>query len=340
MNARSNNLIPRPRPSNWLAVTATALLALAMPAATLAAGTLDQSQTLFGSLRSLIGIYPGGAPATYAQTFTSGLSGTLDRVDLPLRVVGNPGVPLVVEIRSLDSVGNPAGPVLGSANVASADLPHPDGTAWDDYSPHGDYTTFSFQIVQLTTPAPVLAGVSYAIVLSAPGANPDIFGGADFAGANRYEWAGTSSDAYAPGQHFVFFDSAWTGTAIDDAFKTYVASGPTYAATVQQPINANGSSVFKAGKGVIPVKFVLAADGAPTCTLPAATIVLTQTSGASPGVVNESDYTMAADTGSDFRISNCQFVYNLSTKSLLIGTYQIEIQINGQIVGGVAFELR
>jgi hypothetical protein len=113
-----------------------------------------------------------------------------------------------------------------------------------------------------------------------------------------------------------------------------------FTAAVQQPINADGSSVFKAGKGVVPVKFSLAVDGVPTCTLPAATIALTQLTGAVTGPVNESEFVMPADSDSNFRIDSCQYSYNLSLKSLSAGTYRVEIKIGGQVVGSANFELR
>jgi hypothetical protein len=117
------------------------------------------------------------------------------------------------------------------------------------------------------------------------------------------------------------------------------ASG-VFTAAVQQPINADGSSVFKAGKGVVPVKFSLAVDGVPTCTLPAATIALTRLTGAVTGPVNESEFVMPADSDSSFRIDSCQYVYNLSLKSLSAGTYRVEIKIGGQVVGSANLELR
>ena len=113
-----------------------------------------------------------------------------------------------------------------------------------------------------------------------------------------------------------------------------------FTAAVQQPINANGSSAFNAGKGVLPVKFSLAVDGNPTCTLPAATIALTRLSGAVTGPVNESEFVMPADSDSSFRIDSCQYVYNISLKSLSAGSYRVEIKIGGQAVGSATFELR
>jgi hypothetical protein len=113
-----------------------------------------------------------------------------------------------------------------------------------------------------------------------------------------------------------------------------------YSASVQQPINPDGSSTFKANKGVIPVKFSLTLNGAATCTLPAATIVVTRTAGGTPGAVDESIYLLAADSGSNFRNSGCQYVYNLAASSLGVGTYRVDIIINGVVVGHGVFALQ
>lgn len=50
---------------------------------------------------------------------------------------------------------------------------------------------------------------------------------------------------------------------------------------------------------------------------------------------------MAADSGSNFRIdpNACQYIYNLSASSLGVGTYRLDISING-IVGHAVFALQ
>jgi hypothetical protein len=111
-------------------------------------------------------------------------------------------------------------------------------------------------------------------------------------------------------------------------------------ATVQQPINRDGSSVFNAKRGVVPVKFTLTQNGSATCTLPAATIGVTRTAGAVVGAINESTYSSAADSGSNFRIDSCQYVYNLAAGGLGSGTYRVDIKINNQAVGNAIFELK
>jgi hypothetical protein len=109
---------------------------------------------------------------------------------------------------------------------------------------------------------------------------------------------------------------------------------------VQQPINPDGSSVFSVKRGVVPVKFTLTQGGNPTCALPPATIAVTRTAGATTGAIDESVYTGSADTGSNFRIDSCQYVYNLSSSALGVGTYQVDIKINGEVVGSAIFKLK
>jgi hypothetical protein len=115
-----------------------------------------------------------------------------------------------------------------------------------------------------------------------------------------------------------------------------------YKAFVQQPINADGSSFFKANRGVIPVKFTLTLNDVPTCTLPPAAIAVTRTAGGTLGSVGESTYSMAADSRSNFRIdpTACQYIYNLAASSLGVGTYRVDISINGSAVGSAVFALK
>jgi len=114
----------------------------------------------------------------------------------------------------------------------------------------------------------------------------------------------------------------------------------SYAAQVQQPINADGTSVFNVRRGVVPVKFTLTLGGVATCTLPPATIAVTRTAGGTTGAIDESVYTGSADTGSNFRIDSCQYIYNLNSGALGVGTYRVDIKINNQVVGSATFRLK
>jgi hypothetical protein len=112
------------------------------------------------------------------------------------------------------------------------------------------------------------------------------------------------------------------------------------AAQVEQPIDADGTSLFNARRGAVPVRFTLTLNGQPTCDLPPATIAVIRTSGATPGVVNESEFILPVDDGGNFRIGDCVYVYNLSPRTLGPGTYVVEIRINGVTVGSAMFGLQ
>jgi hypothetical protein len=124
----------------------------------------------------------------------------------------------------------------------------------------------------------------------------------------------------------------------------YVAIQPapriSYVTEIQQPINSDGTSVFNVRRGVVPVKFTLTQGGVATCELPPATIAVSRTGGGVIGEVNESLYSGNADSGSNFRIDNCQYVYNLNSRALGVGIYRVDISINGQVVGSATLELR
>lgn len=105
---------------------------------------------------------------------------------------------------------------------------------------------------------------------------------------------------------------------------------------VLQPINQNGSSVFKYGS-TIPVKVRLAnCDGSTPANL-APTIRLTILSNGTPvGEINEPVSTSAADTTGVMRFSSGQYIYNLATRPLPdpTATYRITITVpaTGQTV--------
>jgi hypothetical protein len=109
----------------------------------------------------------------------------------------------------------------------------------------------------------------------------------------------------------------------------FVLAQETLKAQVQLPIKSNGSSVFSVKRGSLPVVFTLTSNGVATCQLPPAKISL---------IRNGS--TVVKLSSSNFRVSNCQYVYNLTTSSLGIGTYKVNILIGGTVVGSGTFALK
>jgi hypothetical protein len=144
------------------------------------------------------------------------------------------------------------------------------------------------------------------------------------------------SDGFAANVSSLTFSNNIASDADNDVHGTLIS----YSAQVQQPINSDGSSVFSVRRGVVPVKFTLSQGGNQTCALPPATIAVTRTSGGTTGAVDESVYSGSADNGSNFRIDSCQYIYNLSASALGVGTYRVDILINGQVVGSGIFQLK
>ena len=179
---------------------------VAVPGAA-SAGTLDQQQPNGEGVG-----YDVDSTQSMAQTFTAGLSGGLDQVELKLGKSGS-GVtmPLVVEIRNVAG-GSPGGTVLASGSLPASAAPA--------------FGSPAFVPVGFAAPAPVTAGTQYAIVTYNADTVPRFWG-----------WPSDVTNSYAPG--LAFFQAAsppgptWTNIDGSDlAFKTYVT--PTATATGQR----------------------------------------------------------------------------------------------------------
>jgi hypothetical protein len=189
-----------------LIVVLAAAVCVALPAQA-AAGQIDQQQNSpFNGVSSGIDGPgpPGGSEGfSVAQTFTAGLSGALDQVDLDLHRFASASGPLTVEIRDVSGT-NPGTTVLASASVPAAQV---------TVAP-----AFAFVAVSFASPAVVASGNRYAIVAYA-------------GGSDHYGWAGTRPSVYANGASFSSFVSppstnwflfnAETG-GFDFRFRTYV----------------------------------------------------------------------------------------------------------------------
>jgi hypothetical protein len=169
------------------------------------------------------------------------------------------------------------------------------------------------------------------------GANSDLADWLVVDGAGNPYLAGVTESHDFPTTSGVFQPTFGGGTR--DFFVAKLDSR-TFAAEIQPPIEADGSSVFNARRGVVPVKFTLTADGERTCELYPASIALLRIGGETPVAVNQDEFVMPSDEGVNFRITNCQYHYNLGTSSLGAGTYLVQIKINGSKVGEAKFSLK
>lgn len=153
------------------------------------------------------------------------------------------------------------------------------------------------------------------------------------------------------------YGSGWVledGRAINDAGQiTGVGTNPSgesraflltpiYRALVRGSIEASGSSVFVANNRVVRVRFALSQNDVPTCALQPATVSVVKSAGVTVESVDEIIHATSADGGLNFRIdpAACQYVYDLAASRLGIGTYRVDISIDGMMIGHAVFALR
>jgi hypothetical protein len=109
---------------------------------------------------------------------------------------------------------------------------------------------------------------------------------------------------------------------------------------VLQPINADGTSIFKLGS-TIPVKFKLmgASGGITNAT---ARLYCAKMSSGVAGTELEAISTSAADSGNTFRYDSTggQYIFNLGTKSLSEGTWQLRIDLGDGVTHTVFISLK
>jgi hypothetical protein len=96
-----------------------------------------------------------------------------------------------------------------------------------------------------------------------------------------------------------------------------------------QPINPDGSSIFKLGS-TVPVKFALTNSQAASVGTAVASLSIAKVSNNVEGTFVEAASTSNATTGSLFRYDATaqQYIFNLATKGLTTGTYSLKITLD------------
>jgi hypothetical protein len=162
------------------------------------APVLDQSFTAGNDLSD--GLF--GKPALMAQTYTAGVTGTLQGVAIDVDSFTT--FVARVQIEALTPGGVPNNVVLGQARASTSG-------------------TLSLNtVIPFSTTIAQVAGQQYAILVDYPDA-PMFFNGQDIAG----EWNGTDGNLYSAGTLFTTFDNGVTWTSsqangFDLHFKTFV----------------------------------------------------------------------------------------------------------------------
>jgi hypothetical protein len=190
--------------------------------------------------------------------------------------------------------------------------------------------TITYTVVDVTAPT---------ITVSTPGAGQVfVLGQSAYAGYSCADETGGSGLTTCAGP-------AASGSALDTSSvgaKTYTVNASDNAGNIAtktvsytvayrfggvlQPINADGSSIFKAGS-TVPVKFqVFDSSGAPVAAANA-TLTYAKISNSVIGSDVEAVSTAAATTGNAFRYDTTgrQYIFNLSTKGLAQGSYRLTI---------------
>lgn len=154
----------------------------------------------------------------------------------------------------------------------------------------------------------------------------------------------TPSCTHTSGSLFPAGTTTVTCSATDIAGNTGAASFNvvvTYASTgILQPINADGTSVFKINS-TVPVKIQLTGDSAGYAD-GSFTIKLAKLTGSVYGDDTEPVVSTSAHTGTTLRYdaSSDQYIFNLGTKTLSAGTYRVTVELDDGSTRTATFGLR
>lgn len=159
---------------------------------------LDQSFTAPFDLSD--GLY--GKPVLMAQSYTAGVSGTLQGVAIDVGPTLDVTQSARIQIEAISN-GKPSNVVLGQARA-----------------PKGDLALST--VIPFTTTIAQVAGQQYAILVDYPDAPPFVSGS-----PNISSWNGADGNAYAGGTMFSTFDNGTTWTSYESQgfdlhFKTFV----------------------------------------------------------------------------------------------------------------------
>jgi parallel beta-helix repeat protein len=151
--------------------------------------------------------------------------------------------------------------------------------------------------------------------------------------------SGSLLDTAAVGDHTFHVEAA--DRAGNDAEKSVVYHVRYLYSGVLPPVNLDGRSLFKLGS-TIPVKFQLRDAAGAYVANATATLLVAKLTGGVLGDEVEAVSTAAATAGNLFRCdaSGSQYIFNLSTKPLSVGTWQMRISMDDGNSDVVLFSLR
>ncbi|HTE20282.1 MAG TPA: HYR domain-containing protein [Armatimonadota bacterium] len=203
----------------------------------------------------------------------------------------------------------------------------------------GNVSTKSFTVtVRDTTPPVITVPADISAVATSTGGAVVTFTVTAIdlvSGAVPVNCTPASGSAFKPGTTTVTCTA--TDRAGNTATKTFLVRVCYSWSGVLPPINPAGTSVFKLGS-TIPVKFQLTGASSGVSNAPA--YFSYQKVGSTVGAVNATGTTTTPTTGTLFRYTTGQYIYNWSTKGLTTGTYLITINLGDGCVRTVKVGLR
>jgi hypothetical protein len=210
---------------------------------------------------------------------------------------------------------------------------------------YGGATDLDLQVTYtLDQTPPIMSGVPGDISVDATSSGGAVVDWTPPTATDNFDPNPTVTCDHGPGTTYPLGTTTVTCTATDAAGNQSVQSFTvtvTYPwCGVQQPINADGSSVFKLGS-TVPVKFCLTGSSAGV-TDAVARLAYAKVSDDVAGDYSEATSTSAATTGNLFRYDPTagQYIFNLATKGLTSGTYLLKIDLGDGVVHTVQISLR
>jgi hypothetical protein len=202
----------------------------------------------------------------------------------------------------------------------------------------------SFTISVVDTTAPVITGTPADVTATATSTSGAVVTYSTPTASDLVDGTVPVTCLPASGATFALASTLVTCTASDahnNSSSTHFFVSVAYGwSGVLQPVNADGSSVFKLGS-TVPVKFALTGQSAGISTA-SATLTYSKVSNGVAGSDVEAVSTAAATTGSLFRYdaSSGQYIFNWSTKGLTTGTYLLKINLGDGVTHTVQVSLR
>ena len=259
--------------------------------------------------------------------------------DIAAEATGSNGVAVTyIGVTGSDDVD---GPLTATCSKASGTV-FPIGTTAGTCSATDKAgNTFTVTVEDTTAPNLTVSAAKTATATSATGASvtytaptaTDIVDGAVAASCDK-----------ASGSTFALGTTTVTCTATDKAgdvgTERFTVTVTAAWSNVLQPVNTDGSSIFKPGS-TVPVKFQLTGASAGVKDL-SARLFLQRVGAGAMGTMLEAISTSNATIGNLFRYdaTSGQYIFNLNTKTLSAGTYQLRIDLGDSVLRTVNISLR